>query len=206
MMATLDQLDQDLVELIASRDPQILGRMCTLNHSLLMRLSRARLNMVSRCLRWNDHSFEFQSSTSQTFCAAQTLPSTQVEWSVRIVDSVEKNLWIYMGVCDEETKYAWTIRMHDGLSLTFRIGDGHCQVQRNMPFDTMGCFQHLCDGLQYNVFDGVIRFSLEENGRLWCRMHESGWRLVATFPPNARLRPFVYAPREGDRVRILGYV
>lgn len=196
----LDQLDQDVLETLLSHlDPPDIGRVCMLNHTFVARLTRARLRAACRRLRWN----EFRSPTAR-FSVAQVLQSASARWDVGVVES-RKNQgegwhrgWVYVGVCDEEIRYAWTVRVFDGLFLTFETNREHCRLRR-----TADCFTRLCNGMGNDPHPN-IRFRLE-GGFICFSMRESEWNILCRVPDIGRLRPFVYAPLGGVRFPICGF-
>lgn len=198
----MEALPDDVLDvLLTYADPRDACRVCTLNHALLSRLSRTRLCAAVRRLRWQGTaSPDAVAPAGGVHDAAQVLTNT-CEWSVRVVASDERSGWIYAGVCDVDGRYAWVVRMADGFRLTFEV-HRKVRVQSHMPYGEGGIVP-LMAGYGANVVGKALRFRFEE-GRVWCAVHDDDWRLVASFPPDVCVRPFVYLPREKDHVRVVG--
>lgn len=202
----IDQLDQDVLETLLSHlDPPDIGRVCMLNHTFLARFTRARLSAACRRLRWNESGSppEFRSPHAR-FSVAQVLQSTSARWDVCVVESNQNHGegwhrgWVYVGVCDEEMRYAWTVRVFDGLFLTFETNLEHCRLRH-----TTDCFTRLCNGTGNDPHPN-IRFR-SEDGFICFSMRESEWNILCKVPDIGRLRPFVYAPLGEVRFPIRGF-
>jgi hypothetical protein len=213
----LTDLPDDVLEclLLTHCDPRDAVRVCVTSHALLRRLSHLRLRAASRRLRWSiTETAEVTSLPRPTrvegrarHAVAQVLSTGgRHEWTVRIVASEEDNGWLYMGVCTaglERSAFAWTLRLNDGLLYTMRISKGRVGFDRRMPWNLPGGMRQVVRAVDHGCIGRNVHFRMDRG--VWsCRVDEGAWVWLVTFPTHARLSPFVYLPRPGDRVCIVG--